>query len=55
MMEYPVHCKNCGLDFESEDCIRGSLDWFGDQDETFCPACHSDELRFDRPREDKHG
>jgi hypothetical protein len=51
-MEYPVHCNCCGKDFEDHDVIRGSLDWFGEQDETFCPACHSDDLSFGRPKED---
>lgn len=52
-MEYPVHCRNCGLDFEEENVIRGSLDAYGPLDETFCPGCHSDDLQFGKPREDE--
>lgn len=53
-LEYPVHCRNCGADFEDEDAIQGSLDWYDEDPDTFCPHCYSDDLRYDKPREDKY-
>ena len=45
-------CLDCGQEGECWVLIKYSLDWFGDQDETFCPECHGDNLEFHKPRED---
>ena len=50
--EEGVTCRDCGLEFEAENIIHSSLDAYGPLDDTFCPKCHGDNLKFHRPKED---
>ena len=51
--EEGVTCLDCNLQFEAETLIYGSLDAYNPLDETFCPKCESDNLKFHKPLEDK--
>ena len=51
-LEEGVTCLDCGVAFEAELLVYGSLDAWEDLD-PFCPVCHNDNLIFHKPLEDK--
>jgi len=54
--EEPAKCLDCGLECETEDLIRASLDAYADLSvdyDLLCPSCGNNNIMLYRPKEDK--